>query len=250
MSRIPSFGPDELSIKACGARELKKTLISQIGRLNSAIQAHCMAYSHFKSLTQVMAKFNLKFRAKKPKVFTVAPPVEVSETLNASLAWEKTQDVLYKGTESDRIYRVILPLLLEVETTSETPITVSTQYRLDIENMEGLNGFCDVIIHRDQKTEEFPESAGPIILVVEAKRKDLEKGVPQYVAEMVAASRYNTAIGAKHEKVYGIVSTGLGWIFLKLKNNEIIKDPKVYTISDIAAIKGMVTAIVTSGHQH
>ena len=56
----------------------------------------------------------------------------------------------------------------------------------------------------------------PAIVLVKAKRSDLRSGFGQCVAEMVAADRFNHRKGKVIESIYGIVSSGTQWRFLRL----------------------------------
>ncbi len=68
----------------------------------------------------------------------------------------------------------------------------------------------------------------PIIAVVEAKRGELPLGYGQCAAEMVAARLFNKS----KETVYGIVTSGIVWQFLMLKENELFLDLNEYTELD------------------
>ncbi len=57
----------------------------------------------------------------------------------------------------------------------------------------------------------------PIIAIVEAKNDNLETGLGQCAAEMYAAQLFNQRKQSDIEAVYGVVTTGVVWQFLKLK---------------------------------
>ena len=52
--------------------------------------------------------------------------------------------------------------------------------------------------------------------VVEAKKGDIESGFPQCIAQMIAAEMFNLKDGTVLSAIYGAVTTGDVWRFLKL----------------------------------
>lgn len=57
----------------------------------------------------------------------------------------------------------------------------------------------------------------PVLAVVEAKREDLTAGVAQCIAEMYAAALFNARDGEPRETLYGTVTSGTNWRFLRLR---------------------------------
>ena len=57
--------------------------------------------------------------------------------------------------------------------------------------------------------------------VVEAKKNDIDGGLGQCIAQMVAAQVYNERAGQVIEAVYGCVTTGEVWQFLQLVDQRV-----------------------------
>ena len=57
--------------------------------------------------------------------------------------------------------------------------------------------------------------AAPLVTIMEAKRGDIELGLGQCVAQMVAARMFNERAGLT-APLYGVLTTGEDWQFLKL----------------------------------
>ena len=53
-------------------------------------------------------------------------------------------------------------------------------------------------------------------MIVEAKNENIKGGLGQCVAEMIAAQRFNEREGNAIDTIYGAVTTGEIWKFLKL----------------------------------
>jgi hypothetical protein len=58
------------------------------------------------------------------------------------------------------------------------------------------------------------------------------------MAEMVAAQQFNQNAGEEPKPIYGCVSSGLLWRFLKLETNQMTVDMKDYSLEPIADLLG------------
>ena len=56
----------------------------------------------------------------------------------------------------------------------------------------------------------------PVVVVIEAKQENIKLGLGQCAATMVAAQRFNAQRALDIPTVYGSVTTGTAWRFLKL----------------------------------
>ena len=71
-------------------------------------------------------------------------------------------------------------------------------------------------------------------------RGELDAGLGQCVAEMVAAQIYNHAEGKEVSIVYGSVTSGKLWQFLKLEGSDVTIDINEYSIMPIQKILGIL----------
>lgn len=105
----------------------------------------------------------------------------------------------------------------------------------------GLSDTCDFIVSRSP--EQFYLRA-PVIIIVEAKNDRITFGLPQCLAEMVAAQMFNARLGTGIETVYGIVSTGSLWRCLALTGTAACIDRDEYHLHDLATIFGILAQMV------
>ncbi len=101
---------------------------------------------------------------------------------------------------------------------------------------------CDFILSR--APEQIFLSA-PVVSVVEAKQENIKGGVGQCAAEMVAARIFNERAGHAVDAVYGAVTTGDNWRFLKLTEAHLTVDADEYMLHQIGKILGIFRATVT-----
>ncbi len=72
----------------------------------------------------------------------------------------------------------------------------------------------------------------PIIAMVEAKNENIMNELGQCIAEMIASQIFNEKEDNKIPSVYGTVTTGISWKFIKLSGNTVHIDLKNYSIED------------------
>jgi hypothetical protein len=70
-------------------------------------------------------------------------------------------------------------------------------------------------------------------IIVEAKGENINAGLGQCVAEMIAARISNERAGNNIPTIYGTVTTGTNWKFLKLINQVVEIDLSEYYINNI-----------------
>ncbi len=83
-----------------------------------------------------------------------------------------------------------------------------------------------------------------MILIVEAKRENINLGLGQCVAEMYAAKLFNEREGNQISPIYGVVTTGEIWKFLRLENQVIEIDLSEYFLNEVNKIMGILAKAV------
>ena len=84
----------------------------------------------------------------------------------------------------------------------------------------------------------------PLISIVEAKNDNLKNGIPQCIAEMVAAKRFNELQAHPVAEIFGVVTTGSLWFFLRLKGNTIEVDVDEYYLNQVDKILGILISVI------
>ncbi|MGK7945614.1 MAG: hypothetical protein AB4058_14210 [Microcystaceae cyanobacterium] len=114
------------------------------------------------------------------------------------------------------------------------------EFNVDLE--KGLTGFCDFLI--SQSPEQLLIKA-PVIALVEAKNDNIQSGLPQCMAEMIAAQTFNKIRNNNISQVYGVVTTGTNWKFLQQNDTVIEVDLNDYFINNLSQILGILTYMIT-----
>ncbi len=187
-----------------------------------------MSYFDF-DLARALTAFGLSVVTSR-SVFTAVAPVPVSAGLAGYWA-----NVLPLGltlvTEKARSEMLVSPLLSEVWHRSDRRVSVLSGVPLAVDAAAGLTGVCDFVLCR---SENLYFVTAPVLTVVEAKRDSIPDGLGQCAAEMVAAQRMNGAAGLPPGPVYGCVTTGSNWKFLRLADTTLDIDVDDYPVPSAA----------------
>jgi hypothetical protein len=169
-------------------------------------------------------------------LFASVSAVAISEGLRQF--WVNLQPLgLNLGTEKARSEFLASPMLGEVWHRSGRKIALLSGVEFNVDPAVGLNGTCDFLLCR---SENLYLVTAPVVVAVEAKRDSIPDGLGQCVAEMVAMQRFNQAAGKPIDPVYGCVTTGSNWKFLRLSSKHLEIDVDEYLISQPDRILGVL----------
>ncbi|NEP58066.1 MAG: hypothetical protein F6K31_13750 [Symploca sp. SIO2G7] len=196
-----------------------------------------MSYREF-TWSKAKQDFNLKTIEGErflPDVPVVQPSFLLQEMLKRGIPW-----AIAVGNEKARSEAIINPILLEVKQVLGGQISVFSGEEFNVEPEAGLNGTCDFLL--SQSPEQIAVEA-PVLVVVEAKKEDLKRGMGQCLAEMVAVQRFNRANQQEIPCIYGTVTTGTAWRFLKLEDNTVTVDLMDYPVPPVEQILSILVWI-------
>lgn len=195
-----------------------------------------MAFSDF-DLKKVKAEFNLQI-VENEDLFSDVEGMEISDFLATTLK-QNVPLALAIGTEKASSELIIINILLELKNRLNVSFFSGIDFTVD--KARGLNGFCDFIV--SQSGEQLYLDT-PILALVEAKNEKIISGLGQCIAEMIAAKIYNERDGKPVSPVYGAVTTGHVWKFLKMEENTVYIDIESYYIKTPERIVGIFAHMV------
>jgi len=194
-----------------------------------------MAYRDFK-LNKLLKSFNLT--QNRYPLFEQIKPLEIDpwlkETLNKGMQ-------LIVGYEKARSELIVMPILLASRESNQNCFAIYSDETLDVNTDKGLNGECDFILTYSQP---LPAIQSPIFTVVEAKKNAIESHLGQCAAQMLGAQLFNQNENNDCEVIYGCVTTGEAWQFLKLENEILHIDSRRYYINNVNEILGVLQIII------
>ena len=196
-----------------------------------------MAYSNF-TLPAARAAFQLQ-EVDTAGLFSGIEPMVPSELLTALL--ERNIPLATAiGTEKAKSEMIVADVLVELREQLDHTISLFSGIDFNVDEENGLTGVCDFVI--SLSPVQFYLEA-PIIILVEAKNDNLEVGLGQCVAEMVAARYFNAEAENDIPSVYGATTSGTEWRFLKLEGQTLHIDMTVYQIAQCDKVLGILTSM-------
>lgn len=200
-----------------------------------------MPYGKF-TLSKAVDDFNLTLIEGNrflPEIPPVTPSHLLQETLAETIPW-----AIAVSTEKARSEGIINPVLLEVKRQLRGQISVFSGEEFNVEPEAELTGYVDFLISRS--AEQLFIKA-PAVVLVEAKKEDLKPALGQCLAEMVAAQRFNQQKQQPISTIYGTITSGTVWRFLKLEKQSVTIDLTDYPLPPVEPILSFLIWMVQEG---
>jgi hypothetical protein len=197
-----------------------------------------MAYNDF-TLDMLKQQFDLR-TDEQGDYFAQVAPVAISEWLRDHLS-QYVPLALAVGTEKARSELLITPVLVETHRQLHYGFSFFSGVEFNVDMARGLRGVCDYLL--SLSPEQLTVEA-PVVVVVEAKNENMKQGINQCIAEMVAAQLFNQERHNVIETVYGVVTTGNVWKFLRLVGTVVYIDRMEYYIKEVERIVGILVAMI------
>ena len=182
--------------------------------------------------------------ADKVGIFASLPEAEYSELLSQTLQ-ENISLALAINTEKARSELIVTPILVELRKQFQYQISFFSGKEFNVDLEKGLTGFCDFLISRSP--EQLLIKA-PVVALVEAKNDNIQAGLPQCMAEMIAAQIFNERRNNNISAIYGVVTTGTNWKFLRLSDQIMEVDLNDYYIDNISKIIGILKHLIDAAN--
>ncbi len=192
-----------------------------------------MAYNNF-SLQDIVSQFDLTLI--ESAFCESLPPVSPKpEFLNI---FEQYLPLAQKAKSE----LLVSPILVELLRLADNRVQLFSGEEFNVDRARGLNGFCDFLLSKSTISSIIQ---APIMTLVEAKKGELDVGLGQCAAEMVAAQIFNANEDKTIPVVYGCVTSGKLWQFLKLENKDLTLDLNEYQVTPVERILGILKWMVS-----
>ncbi len=142
--------------------------------------------------------------------------------------------VFSTSNERTRSECIVAQIMLGIALTH--PVSYFSGYPFEVDPALGLVGECDYLLSRSSLTFRIHP---PVALIVEVKR-DLGRCLPHCLVELAAAQQFNGSASA----VYGVLTTGLEWQFLKLEGRVATVESTIYELEPVERIESILAAMV------
>lgn len=194
-----------------------------------------MAYNSF-TIEQIETQFGIKIQTIFHPLFEHLKPYLPSQHLQETLGYNVPLATAIH-TEKARSEMIITPIIVELKKITNNQISFFSGIEFNVNPEQGLNGRCDYILSLNKEQSIL---RAPVVTLVEAKNDNIPKGIGQCAAEMIAANIFNEQNNRNIDVVYGVITTGSLWKFLKLENGIVYMEAREYQISNIEVILGVL----------
>jgi len=184
-----------------------------------------MAFGTYKSIEEVAKKRQIAILV---EPFIQPLPIIIDERFQQELAYV-LQHIDVKMSEASISEFLIAPILKEIWRRYDDSLLLWSHVSLSVG--EEFEGYPDYLFTK--RTPLGLVRDKPYVLVVEAKKDDFEGGWGQCLAAMLAAQTINNN---EQMILQGSVSNGEVWQFGKLQARQFVRDPRLFTISDLSAL--------------
>lgn len=168
------------------------------------------------------------------------PPIAPDQRLRDILE-ENLPLALARGKGKGRSEWIINPVLMGVRRSLNQQISLFSGDELNVDPSRGLNGYVDFILSRSPRLLVIQ---APIVTIVEAKKDDLTGGLGQCSAEMVGAQLFNQNEGNVIDTIYGSVTTGTLWKFLKLEGQTVTVELMEFPLTAVEMVGTILGILV------
>lgn len=196
-----------------------------------------MAFSEF---TLESAVRTLGVTVREADLFPGLAPATVPDWLPGWLARGTRLALISEKARSEFI---VVPILLAARELCGDRFAIFSGQRLDVDAARGLAGECDFLLALGPPV---PPVRAPIVAVVQAKKNDVEAGLGQCIAQMVAARTFHEAAGQTGAPLSGCVTTGESWQFLRLVGDVVELDGRRFYLDNVAGVLGALLAVVAA----
>jgi hypothetical protein len=198
-----------------------------------------VAFSEF-SIKKIKKQFGIQLD-ESDDFFANVAPISVNSALPEFLK-DSLPLALKIGTEKARSEMIVTPVLLEVYRRLGRAISFFSGTDWNVDEAQGLSGRCDFLMGL---TSEQLMIESPVLTIVEVKNDDTHAGIAQCLAEMIAAQIFNRQNQSEIPTIYGVVTTGSIWKFLRLVEKTAYIDVSEYHIKEVERIVGIIVSMFT-----
>jgi hypothetical protein len=172
-------------------------------------------------------------------LFPNAPECSVRDSI-AEVVRDGAQLALANSTEKAKSEFIVAPVLLELRRLAGGKIALFSGVEWEVDPSRGLAGYCDFILTRGGSEHVL---RAPFVAIVEAKNDLIRSGLGQCIASMYAARISNERTHERSGPVFGVVTTGAAWKFLRMEGDDVLLDRDEHFIDNLPRIMGILKEI-------
>lgn len=160
-----------------------------------------------------------------------------TDWLIQTLQRNRTQPI---NTEKARSELLIMPVIIEWLTNNPMRLQCFSGNTFNVDASKALKGRCDFLF-----TKHFSmDIVAPVVAMFEAKDDNVDNWYGQCGAEMYAARLFNERDNQPYHIIYGAVTDGFEWVFLRLEDQMLYIDTNRYYLNALPDLLGALQTII------
>ena len=187
---------------------------------------------------EVLEQLGLTFQ-NADDLFQGVPPVPITPALGIWLPITAPLGTTI-GTEKARSVWMVAPILADFWSRYHGRIGLYSGVTFEGEPASGLNGVCDYLV--SLSPQQMVVTA-PVLVAFEAKNESIVGGLGQCISAMVGAQRYSRRHNISADPIYGCVTSGTAWRFLRLSQSTLTMDLREFNITEVDRLLGILVSI-------
>jgi hypothetical protein len=195
-----------------------------------------MSYRQFKDADNLLTQFDAKTNY--ARLFDNITPLQPSSRL---VSYLEMREFIGAVSEKSRCELIVMPILGDIAMRYTGKISLHSGITMEGDKTKGLTGECDFLF---SAMPDILVLRAPVFAITEAKKQDFELGLPQCMAQLLGAQLYNKRKNRSAKTIFGCVTTGNEWQFLKLEENLFTIDTRRYFFNELPEILGVLKYIV------
>ena len=168
-----------------------------------------MSYTQFRDADALLTQFDATTHY--TRLFNEAKPLEPSSRL---VSYLEMREFIGAVSEKSRCELIVMPILGDIALRHTGKISLHSGITMEGDKTKGLTGECDFLF---SAMPDILVLRAPVFSITEAKKQDFEHGLPQCMAQLLGAQLYNERKNRPIKTIFGCVTTGNEWQFLKLE---------------------------------
>ncbi len=164
--------------------------------------------------------------------------VQASDWLKNTLQIAKKLNLT---TEKAVCEALVSPILTEIKILNENSIDLYSGEQVNVDKTLNLNGEIDFLF---TKGIDSLSIQAPILCITEAKIGLIDRGIPQAAAQMYGVRLFNEKEGKPLKIVYGAVTDGKTWRFLKLEDDILYTDLEILYLDNLPLLLGTLQWVI------
>jgi hypothetical protein len=151
---------------------------------------------------------------------------------------------LAQGVKSKKAKSELLvsPILVELLQLADNRVQLFSGEEFTIDKERNTICSCDFLLNRSTISSIIQ---APILMVVEVSIGELDVTLGKCAAKMLSAQVFNSNENKPIPIIYGCVTSGNSWQFLKLENDDITLDLNEYPVTPVERILGILNWMVS-----